>query len=143
MAKKDEAPKSKLLAGTVFIDTAAFDSMEGETFAGLNILKLSPGQAAGPITIKKILPKQILGKDTAAKKRKPVDVYVGEFNGTEIRLPVAASLIMKFKDANVGVGDVVAIKRDVNYATKHDGKNGDPRGQAYLLKVISRANAKK
>lgn len=143
MAKSTEKiSKNQLNAGSVFIDAASFDSMQGETFAGLNVLKLSPGQAAGPVTIKNILFNQKLGKDSAAKKRKPVDVYVGEFNGSEVRLPVAASFVMKMKDANVGIGDVIALKREENYATKHDGKNGDKRGQSYILKVISRAAKK-
>lgn len=131
--------KAELKGGSVYIDADAFDQMGGETFAGLNIIKLKPGEAAGPIEIKEILKDQKLGKDNAAKKRKPVDVYVGMFNGAQIRLPVAASFVMKAKEAKIGPGDVIAIKREANYATKHDGRSGEPRGQSYLLKVISRS----
>lgn len=133
MAKKG-ITKEQVKTGTVFIDASAFDQMEGEVFAGLNILKLNPGQAAGPITIKNILLNQKLGKDSAAKKRKPVDVYVGEFNKAEIRLPVAASFLGKMKDAAVGVGDVIAIKRGDDYTSQFK-----TRGASYELKVISRA----
>lgn len=139
MAKKNTGGISadEVKSGTVFIDASAFDSMAGETFAGLNILKLNPNQAAGPITIKDILLNQRLGKDSAAKKRKPVDVYVGEHNGVQIRLPVAASFVQKAKDAKLTVGDVIAIKRGADYTSQFK-----TRGASYELKVISRASKK-
>jgi len=138
MAKKNTPvagiTSEQVKTGTVIIDSAAFDSMEGETFTGLNILKLTPGQAAGPITIKEILLNQKLGKDSAAKKRKPVDVYVGEFNRAQIRLPVAASFVGKAKDAKLKVGDVIAIKRGDDYTSQFK-----TRGASYELKVLTRA----
>lgn len=127
-------PDNKDALQSPFIDAAAFGNMGGETFAGMNILKLEVGKAAGPIVIKKILKDQILGKGSAAKKRKPVDVYVGELNKIEVRLPVAASLVGKLKDAKVGVGDTIAILREDDYVSQFK-----TRGASYILKVISRA----
>jgi hypothetical protein len=126
--------KEALKKGSVMIDASSFDELEGETFAGLNILKLTPGQAAGPITITQILLNQKLGKDAASKKRKPVDVYCGQFNGIQMRLPVAASFVAKAKEANVSVGDVIALKREADYQSQFK-----TTGASYVLKVISRA----
>ena len=135
MAKKSSGiTAEQVKSGTVFMDADAFRSMKGETFAGLNILKLEPGKAAGPITIKDVLLNQKLGKDSAAKKRKPVDVYVGEHDGVQIRLPVAASFVAKMKDAKVKVGDVIAILRGEDYTSQFK-----TRGASYELKVLSRA----
>ena len=135
MAKKSEGiSKEQVKSGSVFMDASAFRDMKGETFAGLNILKLEPGKAAGPITIKDILLNQKLGKDSAAKKRKPVDVYVGDFEGTQIRLPVAASFVAKAKEAKLKVGDVIAILRGEDYTSQFK-----TRGASYELKVLSRA----
>jgi len=142
MAKKIEGTEPAVVsAPKVFMDVTAFRNMSGETFAGLNILKLEPGQAAGPLTITKILLNQDLGSGgTGKRKKKPVDVYVAnDPEGTEVRLPVAASLTMKLKDAKVGPGDVVAILRGDDYKSKVYGT----RGASYELKVLSRKNSSK
>lgn len=118
----------------VIFDAAKFDEMQGETFAGLNVLKLKKGEAAGPIEITEILLQQKLGKGKAAAKRKPVDVYCGKVAGVACRLPCAASLVMKMKEAKVAVGDTVAIKRLDDYETAF----GNP-GASYHLKVLARA----
>lgn len=144
MAKRNEISGTEKMAsddlrkGSLVFDGSQFDNMEGETFAGLNILKLEPGQAAGPIKITEILLNQKLGKDSAAKKRKPVDVYCGESNGVKMRLPVAASFVMKAKEAKIGPGDVIAIKREQDYTSQFK-----TRGASYHLKVISRASSKR
>lgn len=141
------ARKSKLPEGTesaalpkVFLTADAFRSMAAaETYSGLNILKLNPGQAAGPLTIKEILPEQDLGGGTGKRKIKPVDVYVAnDPDGIEVRLPVAASLTQKLKDAKIGIGDVVAIYRGDDYTSKVY----KTKGASYELKVISRAEKK-
>lgn len=118
-----------------FMDAAAFRALQGERFTGLNILKLQPGQGAGPLEIVKILPNQDLGS-TGKKKKKPVDVYCAkDSDGIELRLPVAQSLTQKLKDAKVGVGDVVAILRGEDYVSKTYGN----KGASFELTVISRA----
>lgn len=141
MAKKTDETKitkEQIRTGGVFMDMSSFNQQKGETYAGLNILKLNPNEAAGPITIKDILLNQKLGKDGAAKKRKPVDVYVGEHEGITLRLPVAASFIAKAKEAKLSIGDVIAVARGEDYKSQFN-----TRGATYLLKVLSRANAKK
>lgn len=148
MAKKIEGTepvKKGMKVGGLFMDAAAFNNLGGETFAGLNILKLLPGQAAGPFTLTKILPNQKLGDDDGGKKgkKKPVDVYVAvDDDKTEVRMPVAASFVGKAKDAKLAVGDTFAVMRGENYKTKFDGKNSEPRGASYLLKILSRASKK-
>lgn len=136
--------KAQMRTGGIFMDADSFNKMGGETFAGLNVLKLLPGQAAGPFTLKTILLNQKLGDDVKGeKKKKPVDVYVAvDAENTEVRMPVAASFVGKAKDANLAVGDVFAVLRGENYKTKFDGKNGEPRGASYALKIISRAKKK-
>ncbi len=133
MAKK--ITKSELRTGGVFIDASAFQKLGGETFAGLNILKLNPGEAAGPLEITEILFNQDLGS-TGKKKKKPVDVYCAKDPaGIAVRLPVAASLTMKLKDAKVGVGDKIAIFRGDDYTSKVYGT----KGASFELKVLERA----
>lgn len=133
-AESTEIPTGAAIKKEYFLDAASFHETEGETYAGLNILKLQPGQGAGPIEITKILKDQQLGKGSAARKRKPTDVYEGQLKGITIRLPVAASLVQKLRDAKVGVGDVIAIFRGEDYESAFK-----TRGASYLLKVISRA----
>jgi hypothetical protein len=117
-----------LLAGTEFDDT------EGETFAGLNLLRLKQGEAAGPFVLKEILKNQKLGGDGA--KRKPVDVYVATNKGTEIRMPVAAAFIKKAVAAKLKAGDTFLVKRLEDYIAKKFGKQGCAD---YALKVTARA----
>lgn len=136
-AKDATIGKEDMKRGSVMIAASSFDEIQGETFAGLNILVLKEGEAAGPIKIVKILKDQKLGKDTAKRKKKPVDVYCGEHNGVELRLPIAASFIMKAKEAGVAIGDVIAIKRVGDYMSQFN-----TRGASYVLKVISRGSKK-
>ncbi len=142
------ARKSKLPEGTesaalprVIMTADAFRTMDAaETYSGLNILKLNPGQAAGPLTVKEVLPDQDLGGGTGKRKIKPVDVYVAiDPDGIEVRLPVAQSLTQKLKDAKIGAGDVIAILRGDDYVSKVY----KTKGASYELKVISRATAEK
>lgn len=143
--KMAKITKEQMKTGGVFMNVDQFNQLGGETFAGLNVLKLLPGQAAGPFTLKEILPNQRLGDEEKGKnKKKPVDVYVAtDAEGTEVRMPVAASFVGKAKDAKLSVGDKFAVMRGENYKTKFDGKNSPPRGASYALKIIERAKAKK
>jgi hypothetical protein len=130
--------KAQLQSGTVFMDATAFNNLGGEVYAGLNIVKLNPGQAAGPFKITEILFNQDLGS-TGKKKKKPVDVYCAtDATGTAVRLPVAASLTQKLKDAKVGVGDSIAIMRGDDYTSKVYGT----KGASYELRVVARAENK-
>ncbi len=116
------------------VESFNFDDAEGETFAGLNIVKLKAGEADGPFVLKEILPNQKLGTN---KKMKPVDVYVGTKAGVQVRMPIAASFTQKAKDAKLAVGDTFAVKRDADYIAKKYGKQNCA---SYQLKVLTRAS---
>lgn len=129
-AGTESVPVSK-----IFMNADAFRNLGGETYAGLNIVKLNPGQAAGPFKITEILFNQDLGS-TGKKKKKPVDVYCAtDSDGVAVRLPVAASLTQKLKDAKVSIGDEIAILRGDDYTSKVYGT----KGASYELKVLKRA----
>lgn len=142
MPKKNTAPaddqKSQMSTGSFILPGNAFDDASGETFAGLNVLRLKEGEVGGPFVLKEILPNQKLGEN---KKMKPVDVYVGihEASKLEIRMPAAASFVQKAKDAALGVGDVFLIRRSADYIAKKFGKNNCA---SYELKITSRKNKK-
>lgn len=127
----------EIRTGGVFLDPSAFQKTQGELFAGLNILKLKAGEAAGPFILKNILLQQKLGKD---KKMKPVDVYVADHDGLELRMPAAASFIGKAKDSNLGVGDTFLVYRDEQDYTSNFGKKDCA---SYQIKVTARASKKK
>lgn len=116
--------------GGFVMSASAFDDVDGEVYAGLNILKLKEGEAAGPLVLKEIKLRQQLGTD---KSRKPVDVYIAAFNKTEMRMPVAASFVQKAKDAKLSIGEVFYLKRSEDYVAKKFGK---AKCAAYELKVI-------
>jgi hypothetical protein len=114
------------------MDLAAFNAMEGELFAGLNILKLQPGTADGPFTITAVLKAQQLNKKLKSK----VDVYVAKRDGkgAEIRMPASKGFVMKAADAKLKVGDTFAVARGDDYDSKFKTK-----GQSYQIKVLARA----
>ncbi len=134
MGKPNAGIGKKQLAA-MKMDVSAFAALGGEAYQGLNILKLAPGEGAGPFKLVKILLKQKLGKGAAAAKRKPVDVYVAaDASGVEIRMPVAASFVGKATDAGLAVGDTFAVLRTEDYESQFKTK-----GAGYALRVISRA----
>lgn len=117
---------------SIVTDGSEFDELNGELYAGLNILKLNEGQATGAIQIVNILRDQKLGKGKI-KNSKPVDVYVGMANGIQVRCPIAASFVSKMKEANVKIGDTVAFKRTEDYKSQFGVK-----GAGYHVKVLAR-----
>lgn len=122
--------------GSYVLDAAAFSGLGGRHFAGLNIVNVEVGQAAGPFTLIEILKDQNLQKKKKLKKgEKPnlVDIYIADFNGTTIRMPASASFVMKAKESKLKVGDIFAIKRNQNY--KNDF--GNESSKSWELKVIS------
>ena len=137
VAASSPAPEDTIQAVARFkMDPNAFDAIEGELYAGLNILKLKPGEAAGPFILKNILFEQDLSPTSKGKKKKmePVDVYVAEFAGKEIRMPIAAGFTAKAKDANLSIGDKFLVKRVDDYVSKDWGT----KGAGYELKIIAR-----
>ena len=140
MSKKNEtvtAPEQKISRAALLgmkIDASEFTSAAGETFAGIAILKLQPGEAAGPFVLKEILKDQVLNK-----KFKGTDVYVAENSGKNIRMPAAAAFISEARDANLSIGDTFLVMRVEDYVSKTFGKPG----AAYELKVTARAKTSK
>jgi hypothetical protein len=137
----DKIGKAELKKG-VKVDSAMFDSTKGETFSGLNILKLDKGEAAGPFVHLRVKEGQILGKPRIDKKtgkdeRKPVDVYVATHDGREVRMPIAAAFTMKAKEANLQPGDVYLVRRSEDYTSDFGTVC-----KGYELKVTARAPKK-
>ncbi len=136
MAKKDDSKitRADLTAGIMTAEQ--FRALNGEKFAGLNILKLEPGTGGGPFTLTKILPKQDLGGGAGKGKRKPVDVYVAEDSAkVEVRMPIAASFTGKAKDAKLAIGDSFAVFRQDDYTSKKFGS----KCASYEITVTGRA----
>ena len=138
MPKKNTIGKDEMKSGSVVMTGDAFDRLGGELHAGLNIIKLKPGEAAGPIVVKDILLQQSLGKQTGKKKRKPVDVYVGDANGVSCRLPIAASFLQKLREGNVKIGDTIAFKRGEDYTSQFNTK-----GASFELRILERGGKSK
>lgn len=135
MAKKNQIEKTTDSQGvstaSFIMDAATFNGAEGETFAGINVLDVAVGQAAGPFVITEILKDQQLSKKVKGK----VTVYVTKApDGTEIRMPAAASFVDKAKKAKLNVGDSIAVQRQDDYESKF-GRTCE----SYALKVLKRA----
>lgn len=136
MAKSNTPP-----AGTEKVKSAAgsfdFDGATGETFAGLNILKLEKGQAAGPFVLQRTEQMTKSGKN---KKMRPVTVYITtDSTGMEVRMPIAAGFTSKAKDAKLAIGDTFALKRETE---DYQSKYGKKDCASYILKVLARAGSK-
>ncbi len=139
--EEKKTTKNEIRTGGVFVAADVFNNLKGERFAGLNILKLNPGEAAGPLTLKEILLKQDLTPAGSKRKKKmdPVDVYIatGPDKKIEIRMPIAASFIQKAKDAKLSVGDVFYTRRGDDYVSQFK-----TRGQSYEITVTQRKGEK-
>lgn len=123
---------------TFVLDASTF-GQTGETFAGLNILKLEVGQVGGPFVLAKINRDSEIGKGKG-KKKKPVDVYVAVHNGLEIRMPIAASFVGKAKDCKLTEGDKFLVRRDPDYTSK---EYGTKECKSYSINITERAKSKK
>jgi hypothetical protein len=149
MAKKNSTVESETLPITsselaapasnsvgVKITSSAFDALGGEVFSGLNILKLSEGEAAGPFRFLRTVEQEM-----PAKGKKPAQIvtcYVAEhivYPGREIRLPLAASFVKKCEDAAIKKGDILAVRRGGDYVDKTYRQTC----QGFDLKVMARA----
>lgn len=137
MSSALDVPSSSVPA-SLTLTSSAFDSLGGEVFAGLNILKLSQGEAAGPFRFLKQV-----NQEMPAKGKKKAETVVCNvvahlsFPNREIRLPLSASLASKIDDAALKVGDVIAVRRVADYVSKNfAGQNC----QGYELRVLARAS---
>lgn len=134
MAKKNQIEKTTDAKGvstaSFIMDAAQFNAQAGETFAGINVLSMAVGQCAGPFVITEILRNQQLSKKVKGK----VDVYVTKApDGTEVRMPAAASFVDKAKKAKLAVGDTILVQRNADYESKF-GRDCE----SYALKVTKR-----
>lgn len=132
------APENKISRAQLLgckVEGSVFDNLTGEKFAGKSVLKLEPGEAAGPLVVSKIERDVVLNK-----KLKPTDVYyAATADGKETSLPVAAGFTMKAKESNLAVGDTLWLKRVEDYISKTFKKPG----QAYEIVITARAKSKK
>jgi hypothetical protein len=129
--------------GGMKIVSEAFDNLTGEIYAGLNIVKLEPGEAAGPFRLLRIDRDVEIARPGKKKNGTPgkVDKYVGEhlaFKGREAQMPIAASFLGKCDDSKLAVGDIFAFRRGENYTDKTYGQKNC---QSFELKVLARAGA--
>lgn len=127
-----------LKGGGMSIDRSLFDSAVGEVFAGLNIVKIPVGGAAGPFKFLRLLEPRILNKKFKKKIETGVAVLVNEAGtalGADVQLPASASMTQKLLDAKIAPGDVFFIGRDADYTSKQ----GREDCQAYILKVVHRS----
>lgn len=108
-----------------------FDNAQGESFVGLNLLKIGVGQSDGPFKVTSINKKKF-GEGSRAKE---LDQIMATKGNTPYTLPIAASFLARVKDAKLKVGDSILIKRTEDY-TSEEGTEGC---HSYLIKVTDRA----
>jgi hypothetical protein len=136
MAKETISKEDLKKAVSMKVDGSIFDQTEGEVYAGLNILKLEKGEAAGPFALREIKSAQLLGKPPkkgAKDTRKPVDVYVADFSGREVRMPIAAAFTMKAKDAKLSPGDTFLVRRSSELqGLRNQGHKADRQAVKHL-----------
>ena len=140
MAKKSNtSPSLSREALKSFIVSASEIKREGEVFAGLNVLKLSPGQAAAGLVIAKIGTQVVKGRGKEKGKTREIPSYSATApDGNEYRLPLNRSFVDKAVEAKVAVGDEITLIAEDEYVSK-DGN----RGMGFSLIVTARKSAKK
>lgn len=111
-----------------------FDNAQGESFVGLNLLKLNVGQADGPFVVESITMKEF-GKGS---RKNDLPQMVARKGTTPYTMPIAASFIARMEDAKLAKGDTFLLKRTEDY-TSQDGTEGC---QSFIIKVIDRAEKK-
>jgi hypothetical protein len=122
-----------------FVVSAADIKREGEVFAGLNVLKLSPGQAAQGLVIAKIGTQIVKGRGKEKGKTREIPSYAATGpDGNEYRLPLNRSFVDKAVEAKLSVGDEITLIAEDEYVSK-DGN----RGMGFSLIVTARAKSKK
>jgi hypothetical protein len=139
MAKETQEKLTKAQLLGFKVDAATWDETPGELYAGKNVLKLTPGEIAGPFVLKTILKDQDLTPAKAKKKMEPVDVYVATHTASnmDVNMPIAAAFVQKAKDSNLSIGDTFLVRRVEDYVSKAFGT----KGAGYELKITARAAA--
>ncbi len=108
-----------------------FDSAPGEAFVGLNIIRLSVGQADGPFVVQSIMMKPF----GEGARKKDIPQVIATKGNVPYTMPIAAAFIKRLEEAALKKGDTFIIKRDNDYTSR----DGTPDCEAYLLKVTARA----
>jgi hypothetical protein len=139
MAKNNSNPPAISKASLKsFIVSADEVSREGEVFAGKNVLKLAPGQAAAGLVIAKIGTQIVKGRGKEKGKTREIPAYTATApDGNDYGLPLNRSFIDKASDAKLAVGDTVTVVCEGEYVSK-DGN----RGVGYALIVTGRKGKK-
>ena len=111
--------------GKSFIKSAAeVANIGGERFAGLNVLKLTDGQAAEGLVISKIGTQVVKGRGKEKGKSREIPSYAAKApGGLEYRLPLNRSFIDKAGEAKLKVGDEITLICEGAYTSK-DGNKG-------------------
>lgn len=108
-----------------------FDNSKGESFVGLNLLKLQVNQADGPFVVESITMKKF-GTGT---RQKELPQVVGIKGSTPYTMPISASFIARMEDAGLKKGDSFLIKRTDDYTSSEGTENC----QSYIIKVTGRS----
>jgi hypothetical protein len=135
MAKKTEGQGiTRAMLKSFIVDAGTLNREAGEVFAGLNILKLKPGQAAAGLVIAKIGVQIVKGRGKEKGKTREIPSYAAKApDGIEYRLPLNRSFVDKMVEAKVKVGDTVTVIAEDEYVSK-DGN----RGMGFSLIVTAR-----
>ena len=94
-----------------------FDNLQGETFAGLNLLNLEVGEADGPFKLVSIKDKDF----GTGKAKKTLPQYSTMKGTTPVIMPISASFLTKAVEAKLVPGNVFYVKRDKNFTSKEFG----------------------
>ena len=115
------------------ISSDAFDKQTGETSGPIQVLKLEPGEAAGPFVLVEVK-ENYKGSSKKAASLKETTAYIATFNGIRIGMPLAAAFVKKAKDFNLAIGDNFLVKRVGDYVSAMG-----TTGKGYELKITQRA----
>lgn len=140
MATKTETKGiSREMLKSFIVDAGTISRDAGEVFAGLNVLKLKPGQAAAGLVIAKIGVQVVKGRGKEKGKTREIPSYAAKApDGVEYRLPLNRSFVDKMVEAKVKVGDTVTVIAEDEYVSKEGN-----RGMGFSIIVTARATAKK
>ena len=125
--------KADLAAG-VIQSAAVWDAAPGEVFGGsADILKLEPGQVAGPLVYVGLSEKKLeLDGDK-------VDVHTARDASAKLwRLPLSASFRNQLVESKLAAGDTFLVRRTEDALKKKGKGKGNPM-RIYQVKITARA----
>ena len=141
MAKKNDsspAPitKAQLTSGepvNVKVSASQWDAAPGEVFGGsADILKMEPGEVAGPLTYEGIDEKRL---ELEGEK---IDVHVGrDAGGKRWRLPLSTSFRYQLEESKLAEGDTFLLRRAEDAIKKKGKGKGNPM-KIFQIKITAR-----